>query len=1303
MNVCFIDSRLTSKKSIKKKLDSAIGGETFIIFNIPNDSLETIINLTPSNLKYKRLAKDVNTIQKDEVWLITEDKKYSFNGHSIVLESQLVELSFGNIVQRSLNEIYVFDVDHFKFKYVNQCALANLQYSMKEMEQMTPLDIKPEYNLKSFKRLLKPLSKGESGKIQFETIHLRKDGSTYPVEVHLSLAEEGNSKFYSAIILDVTEKKETLIKALEIQSQFELLAQNYPNGSVSLIDKDLKILFTEGEGYAEHGIDPSTFIGKDSKDVLLPAVYNSLKKAIKSIKNNETIHYEVPFYDKVYRNTCKAIKSENGVLNYYILRVIDITELKDLYEKTKVERNNYLSVTNALNKSALVSIADKKGIIIHANEEFCKASGFNKKELIGKSHSIINSGYHPKEFWAGMWKTVAKGKTWRADVKNKAKDGSFYWVDTVINPIFDIDGKIEQYLSIRYLITERKELELAKNELTQRLTLANKAAKLGVWTWNLTTHKIEWDDYQSELYGLKSFDGNFESWKSMVFLEDLEFIEKKIRNIVENKITELDYSFRIIKPSGQVAHIQAKGHRVVINGEDIVIGVNYDITDDVLQKKEILSLKEKYELALKASNDGFWDWDLIENTIEYSDRYFQILGLPPNTSTDTEYWKNLIHPEDRDRITNAVNDAIESDRDVFELESRRLHTKGHYIYVLVRAYITRASNGKAVRVTGTLMDTTYLKNVQNEVVYLKDRYASLLNSLDGVVWETDFTNQTNNFVSSQCLKIFGYDPKEWLADSNFWIDRIHPADKKRLLNFHKTMIFKRVNHEIEYRFRIKSGEYLWIKDKITVEYKDNKPYRLVGIMMDITRTKQAEINLENTLRQLNLGIETAEMGVWELDLKNNRMDWNDQMFKIFELNPSAFRHTIEDFRSKVFPEDLVTADKEMAKIANGKTVRDVKFRIKTKSGTKHIYASGAPVLNEKGDVIKFMGINMDVSQVAKYQERLEKTIRQLNLAIETSNMGIWEWTLDTDELYWNEQTYNIFEIPTTELSDKINIFWEILYPEDRQLMENAMTKARQGEKVTYQYRIKTKSGKVKHIRSSAARTLEKDGTVKSLFGINLDLTSLIENQNKLELALDEKDTLFKELHHRIKNNLQMVISLLFLKENMNENEYLKSFIKETSTKIQSISAIHEQLLQMKGVNKLDIKDYLKTLVHNLVHTYSDSESDYELDLKMDSSLINIDIVLSVGLIVNEIISNAIKYAYPETKKGRIKVYLKKQKDKMNLTVADDGIGISTSKLGALEDSYGLQLISLFTKQIKGELNLSNKNGTTFNIKFPINA
>lgn len=123
----------------------------------------------------------------------------------------------------------------------------------------------------------------------------------------------------------------------------------------------------------------------------------------------------------------------------------------------------------AIDESIISSITDINGTIIYANKKFCEVTKYSENELMGKNHRIINSSYHSKEFFKNMWETIANGNVWHNEVKNKAKDGTFYWVDTVILPLKDDNGKTIQYLSLRMLINEKKQAEVERKEYIKSL------------------------------------------------------------------------------------------------------------------------------------------------------------------------------------------------------------------------------------------------------------------------------------------------------------------------------------------------------------------------------------------------------------------------------------------------------------------------------------------------------------------------------------------------------------------------------------------------------------------------------------------------------------------------------------------------------------------------------------------------------------------------------------------------------------------------------------------------------------------
>lgn len=131
--------------------------------------------------------------------------------------------------------------------------------------------------------------------------------------------------------------------------------------------------------------------------------------------------------------------------------------------------NELFDLKFALDVSTIVAITDERGIITYVNEKFCEVSKYTAKEVIGKTHRMINSGYHPKEFFKEMWERISLGKVWKGEIKNRAKDGTYYWVDTTIVPFLNNDGLPYQYMAIRHEITDKKMMQEQLKKMTTRI------------------------------------------------------------------------------------------------------------------------------------------------------------------------------------------------------------------------------------------------------------------------------------------------------------------------------------------------------------------------------------------------------------------------------------------------------------------------------------------------------------------------------------------------------------------------------------------------------------------------------------------------------------------------------------------------------------------------------------------------------------------------------------------------------------------------------------------------------------------
>ncbi|MGB0887745.1 MAG: ligand-binding sensor domain-containing protein [Vicingaceae bacterium] len=208
-------------------------------------------------------------------------------------------------------------------------------------------------------------------------------------------------------------------------------------------------------------------------------------------------------------------------------------------------------------------------------------------------------------------------------------------------------------------------------------------------------------------------------------------------------------------------------------------------------------------------------------------------------------------------------------------------------------------------------------------------------------------------------------------------------------------------------------------------------------------------------------------------------------------------------------------------------------------------------------------------------------------------------------------------------------------------------------------------------------------------------TALIETQH------DEKEILLKEIHHRVKNNMQVIISLISIQSGYTQDKVALSLFEEAKNRIRSMALIHEKMYQTGDLAYIDVQDYIMALTNDLIDTYA-INSDIFLDIKIEKEKFSIDTLIPLGLLMNEIISNALKYAFTETNKGKIFIHLNfdDKKQEYSLIIGDDGVGMPIGNLEIEDGTLGMELIKIFVSQIDGEISRREEKGTSYEINFP---
>ncbi|RZK06984.1 MAG: hypothetical protein EOO46_14970 [Flavobacterium sp.] len=220
-------------------------------------------------------------------------------------------------------------------------------------------------------------------------------------------------------------------------------------------------------------------------------------------------------------------------------------------------------------------------------------------------------------------------------------------------------------------------------------------------------------------------------------------------------------------------------------------------------------------------------------------------------------------------------------------------------------------------------------------------------------------------------------------------------------------------------------------------------------------------------------------------------------------------------------------------------------------------------------------------------------------------------------------------------------------------------------------------------------------------GIIAEQKKTVEKQNGvIQQSLTEKETLLREIHHRVKNNLQIISSLLNIQSQHIVDENVLSSIQEGQSRVQAMSLIHQNLYQSEHLSNVDIENYLRELVVYLSEMFVGDDKAIQVEVEASQIQFDIDTAIPLGLIVNELVSNAYKYAFQKRNSGRIKIKIKALSDvEYELDVNDDGTGLPADFDPKKSKSLGLKLVSILSRQLRGTMSFNSDSGTSFVVKF----
>lgn len=332
---------------------------------------------------------------------------------------------------------------------------------------------------------------------------------------------------------------------------------------------------------------------------------------------------------------------------------------------------------------------------------------------------------------------------------------------------------------------------------------------------------------------------------------------------------------------------------------------------------------------------------------------------------------------------------------------------------------------------------------------------------------------------------------------------------------------------------------------------------------------------------------------------------------------------------------------------------------------------------------------------------LKKAEERYTRAICAGKVGIWEWNINNNEIYIDHNLKAMLGYADNEISSCFEEWLNLVHPSDIDALSVEINAYIEGliPKYEIEHRMRHRDGH--YIWFLARGTMLCDINEKICFmaGSNTDITVSKYTETRLKGSLKEKEVLLKEIHHRVKNNLQVISSLLRLQARYIKDEEALDILRDSQNRVRAMAMIHESLYQSSDLGKIKFSEYICNLSNNLACGYS-LNKDIKINLQIHHVELRIDTAIPCGLIINELVSNAIKHAFINTEFGEIYIeFLDLGNSKYSFSVSDNGIGVPNDIELRRNQSLGLQLVWSLVEQLEGSIVFNNKLGTSFTITF----
>ncbi len=757
----------------------------------------------------------------------------------------------------------------------------------------------------------------------------------------------------------------------------------------------------------------------------------------------------------------------------------------------------------------------------------------------------------------------------------------------------------------------------------------------------------------------------------------------------------------------------------------------YSAIDTTLYKHQMESRLQQSQQQLLNMMEAAPAAIIVYDTrgISYVNRECEkILGLDRDSITGKNLWE-FIHPEHRDLVKSTVQSALNDEEDIpGEYDARIISNTGEEYWIHFKTSYTSYNGTDSVLVHG--LDISLQKNIESlllrkteELESTNEEMQSTIEEMEAVNEEFEATNEeltaTNQELhesQQRYSSLFRYsktpmliiDPEDGsIVDTNDAASEFYGYDADTLLKMNISQVNLLSDDEVRHEMEMASSEkrsYFRFRHRLSDDsIRDVEVYTgpillkgkeyLYSLIHDITEKKILEKNYKFHSMLLN----QIQDLVTATDLEGNITYVNDAVCR-------QLRKTRDELIGK-------SVEQYGSDTSIGATQEEI-FDTVTREGTWHgevvnYDTDGNPVIlnsrvwkifDDSGAPMGLCGISTNITERKMMEEALARSEEEKSLIL-NSTYEMYCYYNEELQIQWANKA--AADSVSMNPEDMIGLNCYRLWHNRETPCENCpVLKAKETGKA-HESELTTPDGRIWFLRGFPV--FDENGEITALVEFGQDITSRKKAEQQVLQALREKETLLQEIHHRVKNNFQVITSLLNFQSRSIKDPQVKSKVDEIQQRIRAMALIHEKLYQTGNFTSIDFKQYAGIIITELNYAYSRQmdESLKTMVINIEDITLNIEKAIPCGLIINELVSNSLKHAFPDDtiEDPRITIAMEESEDRVHLRVSDNGVGLPTDIDPEKTQSMGMSLVPLLINQLNGTMEVDASEGTTYYITF----